>query len=601
MGSEQTITPSIYKIDPKRVKRAKTLKAVTSQNVNQHILAEHATLKENGLSSAKSFHKVLGPIDLGKYKVNVYATSTSAVKPHKWKNLFGQEINGLDIKYPNLAAFISTEESCYAISAGQGHTLFDQYIDVSFPLSVARHIMKPGLNSTERREIAGSIYGQAQQYRTNQTMVSSQTLGTVWRSLKGEITEEIKSTTDFKNIFGTEKGKIGTAAGSSITINRAVPARKIPDILTWIEKLLATPLTEQQKKDFMFLEGLKEIAARRAKDDIQNLKVKLANYIYDNLSTPADIELDFSHKEFERYHEANMYGFGRHRLLGNTTWQTPPSLSEVILALKAANLFATCTSGADVLNVLEKTVFYSTNDDPTRSLKANLLGHLHGEVEYEGQRFFLIDGTWYKTSTTFLKRLRTDFVELLKGEFFAEKEYALPLRPYAHTTEGTYNESYRSSPNWLVGDRLFINHIEIADLFHWHNDKLYVIHVKKGFNVTTRDVCSQVLNSMNVLNRTNEKDLREYYDRVIEKHYAGIGVPITKDAFVDAVLKKTKSNIVYVIAYIDKQPVSPSIRSSIAKFETIKLCKTDKRQFDFILKIKHVMREPQTGNQPQES
>lgn len=588
MGAEQTITPSIYKIDLRRVKQVGTLKAVTSQNVDQHILMQHAALNEQALSNAKSFRKVLGPIDLGKYTINVYATIASDTKPHKWKNLFGQEIGGLDIKYPNLAAFISSSGTCYAISAGQGHTLFDQYIDVSFPLNVARRIMKPGLNSTERREIAGSIYGQVQQYRTTQTMVSSQTLGTVWRSLKGEITEEIKNTTDFTSIFNPDKRTIGVAAGSSITINRAVPARKIPDILIWIEKLLRAPLTEQQKKDFIFLDGLKELSTSKAKDDIQKLRVQLATYIYDNLSSPDNMELDFSHKEFERYQEANNYSFGSHRLLHDKSWQTPPPLSEVISALKSANLFGNCTSGTDVLEVLEKTVFYSSNDDPTRSLKANLLTHLHGEVEYQGQRFFLVDGTWYKTSSTFLKRLRTDFAELLDGEFFAENEYVLPVRPYAHTKEGVYNEGYKDAPNWLVADRLFINHIEIADLFHWHNNKLYVIHVKKGFNVTTRDVCSQVLNSMSVLNRTSEKELREYYDRIIKKHYVGISAPITKDDFIGAIFKSDKSNIVYVIAYIDKQPASPSIRSSIAKFETIKLCKTDKRQFDFVLKIKHI-------------
>lgn len=590
MSDVQTITPSIYRLDLNKVRYlvGKKDADITAKNVDEHILAYQAKQRQQGYSKAKPFQKKLGPLQVGGYSVTVYGTDAAASKPHAWKNLFGEEIPGLDVKYPNLAAFISTNDTCYAISAGQGQTLFDQFVDGSFPLEVAKHIMKPELSSTERREIAGAIYGQMQQYRTSQMMVSSQTLGTVWRTLKGEITEEVKNSAEFDTIFHPDKRSISVVAGSSLTISRKVDVAKIIELLDWLVKILDEELTKEQEENFNFLNGLKEIPARRGKADITELKKCLADQLYTDLANPHIIDFDYSHKNFVLYQEAKEYNFGTARQLKDVTWNVPPTAAEVMAALKDNNHFDGCKSGADMLDVLDKTVFFAENDDSTRTVSASILAHLHGEVEYKKQQYFLVDGTWYQAPAKFLKRLAGDFKKLLDGEHFVSPQVDFALKPYAHKGEGKYNESYIGQDNWLVADRVFMSNVEIADLFYWKDGKFYIVHNKLGFGVTVRDVCSQIFNSMSIVSRMDKPQLKDYYKRIIKRYYKGKTPPISEDAFVDLFLKTKGKDIIYVIGYAQKEPVKATTRSNIAKFEAVKLCNTDRKQFDFDLKIVHI-------------
>lgn len=588
MNDAPTITPSIYRLDLDKVHYLVGDKdaVITAKNVHEFIVTYQEKQRDLGNSKAKPFEELLGPLSVGAYTVTVYGTKATASKPHAWKNLFGQEIVGLDVKYPNLAAFIATNKTCYAISAGQGQTLFDLFVDGGFPLEAAKHIMKPELSATERREIAGAIYGQMQQYRTSQMMMSSQTLGTVWRTLKGEVAEDVKNSTAFSAIFNPDKRSIGVVAGSSLTISRRIDVAKITELLDWLVKILSEELTKEQEENFSFLNGLKEVPPRRGKADITELKNRLAGQLYANRANPSAVNFDYSHKNFVGYQDAEEYNFGTARQLEDARWNIPPTAGEVIAAMNNAGQFDICSSGEEMMEVLEKTTFYAQNADDTRTTSANVFAHLHGEVEYKKRRYFLVDGTWYIASAEFLERLAQDFKKLLDSEHFIKPKGSFALSVYNHDNEGEYNKSYIGNDNWLVADRIFISNVEIADLFYWKDGKFYIVHNKLGFGVTVRDVCSQIFNSMNVVNRIDDSQLKIYYQRITSRYYKGGKAPISQDEFVK--LFKNPKDITFIIGYAQKESVKEDTNSNIAKFEAVKLCNTDRKQFDFDLKIVHI-------------
>lgn len=595
MSSTQTITPSIYCLDLEKVRYLVNDKdaEINARNVDKHILAYQAKQLRLGISNAKPFKKKLGPIRIGRYKVTVYGTDSTTARPHSWKHLFGKEIPGLDVKYPNLVAFIATKDTCYTISAGQGQTLFDLFVDGNFPLELAKRIMKPQLSQTERREIAGAIYGQTQHYRTSQMMVSSQTLGTVWRTLKGEVTEEVKISSEFDAIFRPNKRSISVTAGSSFTIARAIDVGKMIELLDWLVKVLNQNLTKEQEENFNFLNGLKEIPSRKGKADIIELKNSLANQLYNDRANPNAEDFDYSHKNFIAYQEAEEYNFGAASQLKEVTWNIPPTAGEVITAMNDNGYFKNCKSGREMLEVLEKTQFFACHSDESRTIAGSVFAHLHGEVEYKNQRYFLVDGTWYQAPAKFLKRLAGDFRKLLESEHFVP-ESSFALDSYRHKNEGSYNESYGVKNSWLVADRVFIGNVEIADLFYWRDGKFYIIHNKLGFGVTVRDVCSQILNSMSIVNRMDVAQLKVYYQRIIGRHYSSKSVkpPISEDNFVNLFTKTGGKDITFVVGYIQKEPVNAATRSNIAKFEAVKLCNVDRKQYDFNLKIVHIPHNP---------
>ncbi|XP_046568185.1 uncharacterized protein LOC124276581 isoform X2 [Haliotis rubra] len=87
------------------------------------------------------------------------------------------------------------------------------------------------------------------------------------------------------------------------------------------------------------------------------------------------------------------------------------------------------------------------------------------------------------------------------------------LRMNTPLTEGMYNDTYilldklirmRIEPlqtGFLVGDRMFINNIEMFDIIMYNQTHTYIIHVKEGFDNNTRVVASQIRNSADILFR----------------------------------------------------------------------------------------------------
>jgi len=247
----------------------------------------------------------------------------------------------------------------------------------------------------------------------------------------------------------------------------------------------------------------------------------------------------------------------------------------------------------ELLEVLDKTNFLAVSTDELNSTRDSVLDHLHGEVEHNGNHYFLVDGKFYAAEDSFIDRVKADFVSLLAGEYFAP-DSTLVMGDYlvTHSSEGDYNESYIGKTGWLVADRAFVDNVEVADLFHWNGDKLYIIHNKVGYGVAVRDVCSQILHSMKIIDRLKDSGdramIENYYDKIIAKHYTCVTALISKEDFVDMIIEIKKQNIIYVLGYAKPAAVDARSRSNIAKFESIKLCNTDRKTFDFSLKVVHI-------------
>lgn len=588
-----SITPSIYKIDLNKVKEFADDRRLAPTNAHAIIKVQHEKRKELLESTAKSYNLVITNSRVGEYEVAVYKTASGA-HPHPWAELFDETITGLEVKYPNLAAFFAKGDECYAISSGMGYTFFEQFIDTSFPLAVARHIMSPYLSATTERDIAGAVYGRDQQFRTSQLVVSSQNLGTVWQAIRGEITEEIKQRRDFSEIYVVNKGKIAVSAGTSLKVHKAIEIKKLADLLVWIEKILQEDIPQEQKAAFEFLDGLTELNSRKEALKIEAIKTSMGEVLYEDIVNNHQIDFDFSHKNFVVYQSAAKYHFASQLHLGE--WSHPPTASEVFDAMKSGNLI-TAVDGSTLIEELSKISFFATHEDSDlNDLHANIIDYLHGEIEHGGVNYFLIDGKMYLAKSNFIDRVKVDFDKLLRSQYFAE-EPNLRFDNYVDANfekEGDYNDSYKTKEDWLEADRVFWDNVEIADLFYRKNEKLYIIHNKLGFGVTVRDVCSQVLHSMNIVNRmrdsSNETEASEYYKKIMAKHYPESTPPISREEFINKILKTKSSDIVYVIGYASKSPVTNASRSNIAKFEAVKLCNTDRRVFDFALKVLHIPR-----------
>lgn len=591
--------PAIYKIDVDKLRATIPLEEntddtaqvsiVPASQLHEVIKTQHELRKERFESKAQSYEFVIQQ-QVGRYNATVYKTSTGQ-REHKWTHLFEQEIPDLEVKYPNLAAFFAINNELYAISSGMGYTLFEQFIDTSFALDVARHIMKPLLTATTERDIAGAVYGRDQQFRSSQLVISSQNLGTVWQAIKGEVTDEFKARTDFTAIYTVGRAKITVNAGTAFTIHKSLDIRKLADLLDLLDKVLDEDLSPEQQEAFAFLDSLTLVKPRKDPAKIDSIKVSMGEQLLEDLVANNSIDFDFSHKNFTAYQSAMAYSLTNDDEL--ELWDQPPSATEVLNTMKDNGLI-NATDGATLITELSNTHFTAEHHDPNQpNTKGSVLDHLHGEILHGSTRYFVIDGKYYNAKTNFIERVNDDFEKLLNSSKFAVED-GLTLEHFtnAYADEGAYNDSYRHKDNWIEGDRAFLDYVEIADLIHWQDDKLYIIHNKLGFNVSVRDVCSQILHSMAILNRvrttSNREAIGKYYDKIIAKHYRGTAATISRDDFIDKLILTDSSDITFVIGYAQQNQVTVSSRSNIAKFEMVKLCENDSRAYDFRLKVVHI-------------
>lgn len=601
------ITPSVYKIDLGKLQDYVTAKqlleeldenataeqeqtpvSVLSSNAHTVIKRIHDLKREEGLSDAKAFSLLPNGLqNVENRQVAIYGT-TSNSKRHEWGSLFPEPVGDLMVQRQNLAAFMTFDNECYAISAGNGYTLFEQFIDTSFPLEIAKRIMNPELDATTERAITGALYGRMQQFRTAQMIASSQNLGTIWQVIKGKINDSTLVSENFQSLFETDKSRVNLEAGSSIKIKSSMSINKLLDFIVWLISILEEDPTPEQVEAFRFLDSLREVPVRKDASLIEQLYVKLCSDILSHLPT-GQFSLDFSHKHFDRFQGADSYEFQKAALnVDGFPSEVPPSADDILNHLHGGG-FLESDNASDLKEELEKIVFCAVHSDETNTTKGSVLSHLHGEVFYNNQSYFLVDGKWYIAEAEFIQRVESDFDDLLESDFF-EKPDALELLPYDLVlSEGDYNESYISSANWLTADRVFMSNVELADVIGWNEDKVFVVHNKVGFGVTVRDVCSQILHSMHILNQAriaNDVEMLEsYYDRIASKYYGGVTMPITKEQFVEKLMRTASSDIIYILGYADNEPVDTTSRSNIAKFEAVKLCRSDKRAFDFGLKI----------------
>lgn len=594
------ITPSVYKIDLEKLS-ART-KQVNSDN--QLKLASKALIKsteahkaikfvqdynrEQGLTKANPFELLEnGEQSVGNSNIAVYGKKF--IGSHEWQDLFEQPIGDLQVKRQNLAAFIVLDNKCYAISAGTGYTMFEQFIDTSFPLEIARRIMNPEVDGTNERAINGAIYGRIQQFRNSQLVISSQNLGTIWQGIQGKVNDTFQQSKDFSELFDTYASKTGLEAGSSLKIRRSMSIKKIVDLIKWLETQLSLEPSKEQKEAFKFLDSLSELSPRKHKGLISDLENQLTKDIFDDLKAGKEVQnYDFCHKAMDLYLSADVYMFQDSTLEGAKLFDDnmPPSAHEV---LKSIYNVTSPQDAKDFLETIKEQIFISCHEGDDRDTRqASILNHINGETQLNNKSYFLIDQRWYTASGSFINRVRDDFNALIVSDFFVRSDDG--LKKYAHAKEGAYNESYTQDDGWLVADRAFLSNVEIADLFHFKEDSLYVVHNKLGFDVKIRDVCSQILHSMNILDQMrssgDKAKLEEYYDKIANMSYYEDSTPkVSKADFVDRILKTDSRNITYVLGYTtDLSDLSRS-RSNIAKFEAVKLCRVDKRAFDFDLKI----------------
>lgn len=231
--------------------------------------------------------------------------------------------------------------------------------------------------------------------------------------------------------------------------------------------------------------------------------------------------------------------------------------------------------------------------DLTIVQKGKKMNYLH---KIYGEKTFLVtknDGDYFwkvvnpNVPTHVLKRIKTEIPEL---KDISSDQLALFFRSFSKLTENEYNSNYfmhdvyKPDVTTLYGDRVLVKNVELFDVLIHAHKTTYLLHVKQGFGNTTRDACSQIRISSQLIwnSRSDYRSCNSYINRfwktaikyekidgrrqMLKKKLKEIG----KETFFSFFNKDIQ--IVFVLAFMDKSKNKlSSTKSTIAKMELLYL------------------------------
>lgn len=472
----------------------------------------------------------------------------------------------------DLVLFLYDDENIFAITSGGGYHIIQNFIDERFPFEVAKRMLTGEFKSADVRDLTGAVYSQSRNFRRDYNFSRREAFGKVWKKLTGKIDPSlIRGSENLAGFLPKDSKKVFNAdIKSSFTFRKSVTLEQIIDIAKEIEKLLKGELTDEQKRTFSFLDTLKEVTTKKAKEKLRDA---LPREIYDFVRSDSQNcdELDFCHpREMSKF----LAGTG-YKLTKELTWNETPTATNVLVALRNADPAAVDMSNFDAFKETFLSLSFSfLEEDEGITTYEDLWKYFHGEIESGGKKYFLIDAKWYEVVGDFLKRLSEDFQnEVFEGRAILSTD--VPFIEWRTGSEGDFNRAQSAQDNFYFGDEVFLKKsekgkIELFDLLYESSDRVYIIQVKDGFGAAIRNACSQIQMAAeiieNAISSGDYADLNSYY---IE--FAKENAEVSHNLFV-ALLKKER---VYVLAFATRAEFTQvnfqadQFQSEIARFEVL--------------------------------
>lgn len=502
-------------------------------------------------------------------KLTFYKKQQQAVVSHSWTTHFeqaGVDLGSMPTAVPNIVCFVVRDDDLFAITTGSASVVFEPYIDQNFPIEFAKRVLNPEVKGGKQQSISGVVQASDIYFRHPTRVNVSTSYQDVWQNLSGTISAAVRQSDDFKDIFG-EKRSVSVEVKSSIKISAKVEhPSKLLTMLDWSLKLIAQDLTEEQKNAFSFYDSVRPLTSRKDGIIINKLNDEISRlFLADD-----DVDISLSHNDTSNFINAESYELKYGGSVYGDGWTSTPSALEVASVINNNRIH-----GASDREQLEKFKLEARyQDDQYKGTSASVLKHLNGEVPLDDKIYYLLNGRWYQVEKTFQDVTDNALREILDtGENTSLSNSSIGLTDYTHANEGKYNEAQTLGDSRIIGDKVLLRNLELADIIGTeNNDYIDIIHVKRGFNGSTRDAASQLRNAMNTiendLNITRRPSLNAYYDELKKNNRID---SLSKADFIKLFSRKRR----YVMAYVTKKEVTSdnlsSFTSSIAKNETVSI------------------------------
>jgi uncharacterized protein (TIGR04141 family) len=535
---------------------------------------------------------------VGEWSAKLFIFTTEAKPPH-WQDFLSdivenqKDLDEIKIQYSSFILFIYNDDSIFIISKGYyGHFLLEEYIDTFFGLEVLSRLVNKSsteIKQIEERGLFGTEIGSQRYFRENYNLAFEDDFGKIYKTMLASIEED-----DFEKLGIIQKRistkKLSITGSSSLEVSSNFTYEELVDRIIKIKEVLETDAVEFNQ--------FYRLPASQLNPIKDNLNTKLLNYAYECFTKNEAIDF-YSPAIFRYLRSIEAQFYNEDGVFENIEFCSSFGYINIINALIGKGLIDNTNKDTFIQSLKNTFGQYKENENEQFSIGVTLDLWFCGEVEYEDKKYFKLDGAWYLYRNSLDEHLNSFF----KNFDFKNNVPNNNLRSWTQTSEGLYNESYKNNQDFIVGDRAYLNLIEMADIIKVTTDKIYFYHVKKGLGQDTRVLISQINNAARYLtffkDEENNAGLKSYYKSICNIHYNGNPLTLNVDGNIIDISEKDfielfKSNrkFAFVFVYCSDCPLSIqdeiiNTQSRIAKLSLVYIIR-DMKRTDFELLFERI-------------
>lgn len=510
-----------------------------------------------------------------KYEIRVY--HKKSITPIKWKDFMKTIVEPKEdiFKISNsttesyVIIFRNVKSNRYfASTGGYAHILVQEIATNDFGLEILSRILKADdktLRSSKERSLTGGIQGAIKFFRNDYNLYENESFGNIYNELNASINKE-----QLIKIFGFAKNDLKSdslcIAKNSFSLKKSVSFVELLVLIERCENLITNtkPTVEinsvekVSKSNVVLLNDLCEI---------------LNKNVYQNyLDSNSFFSVEISHKEFEKYYYANTTILTitikrkKHEFIFDEPIRNIQSVIEKINEIKND------LSEVEFQKCIDSGYIETMDANGDSLTRERLRNHFCTEVSYSSKSYFLIEKDWYEIRKTFIDQIN----EQAKHFIISNRYLGPKMEKWTTGSENQYNSSYFTKTNSMVFDKFTPQNIEACDILRWDAKNVYFYHVKKGFDNSMRDLCSQVLIAARKIKEDSKNNfvfLESLYDTVINNtgksaYYKDAKKYLSTSTKVDFINIIKNRNIVIVLAVLDTVKGSRKLEIDIEKFDS---------------------------------
>lgn len=568
---KRSVEEDIKKKDVRKIDSDEN-KIYSSEEIVEFLLEKNSDYREQKLRNNVQ-------IDVKGLKTKV-AYRPSLPEPTTWRNFFlevlksDSEMLMSKKQEESFMVYIYNETNIYSITGGYAFHRIESYLDSLFGIKILSGLIDRNakkIKGVSERNVSKSIMATTKMFRVDYSISEDEDFGKIYKEIIAQLDSKIlEEKLGFKK---DEIKKVQCIARTYFKIAKSIDIEKVYEIIDKIDKIMSQDINDLNKVNIL--------NSRNNKDKyiIEDLEQILIDKLYKDYLDEEKFYYDICDNDYQSFLLA-----GNYCLKYNNIYEKLESFDKEDVIDAIANI-----SKEKRIDITEKSNFKKLIKNlrivsfeeiiENESTNSKFLRSISSEIEKDGCKYFIMEGTWFKITEDYVSELNDKLALNIQNKINStlikniwskktviDKKTKESKQVYITETE-FMNQNFLDVKDVIIAHTKLIDNIEFADLikFDENNKKIYLIHIKRGFDASVRDLSYQMIFSCNILQNArilgNYSKLEDLYDKLEENQKA----KIEKQKFINLF---KENEIIYVFTFDDETKTKRDIKSNIRAFES---------------------------------